>query len=249
MPVVRALLVTILAACLVVPTSAARLQSVSAAELLDRVRTTYRNLRSLSTTVVLVTDSGNSGGPVVTETHGVTMHFRAPRHFFFEFAEDDAAGGDRVVIWCDGGDFQSWWKTTRVHEVYSGGRGATAFATASYPTRGAALHVAPLLFPQAQLHGPLTDFSPQTEPATESHEGRTLLRVTGDSTGHFGPARSTTIWVDAATSMVVKIVEDTPRGSPGGSVNRITTAIVNAVNPPLEDARFRFEVPGPARAH
>ncbi len=50
-------------------------------------------------------------------------------------------------------------------------------------------------------------------------------------------------WVGAGTYLVVKLLEDTPRGSPAGSVNRITTALASTANPSLDDSRSRFKVP------
>ena len=94
-------------------------------------------------------------GPPIVERHVFETRYRAPRNFFFQFDEDPKAGAERFVIWCDGGDFNSWWSTTRVHDVYSGGRGALAFAIGSQPTRGVTTLIPPLIFPRAAMKGPL----------------------------------------------------------------------------------------------
>jgi hypothetical protein len=46
--------------------------------------------------------------PANVHRHGFETYFRAPRQFYFEFDMDPRAGGERIVVWCDGGDFQSW---------------------------------------------------------------------------------------------------------------------------------------------
>ncbi len=104
------------------------------------------------------------------------------------------------------------------------------------------MHLAPLLFPQAGMHGVLTDLAP-TAMVADTLGGRDVLRVTGESTGRFGPARPTTAWVDAASHLLLKLVEDTPRGSPGGSVDRITTTFTPEANLQMDDSRFVFDVP------
>jgi hypothetical protein len=52
-----------------------------------------------------------------------------------------------------------------------------------------------------------------------------------------------TIWIDAATHLIVKMVEDTPEDAPAGSVDRIITEIRPRANPVVSATRFTFSVP------
>ncbi len=102
-----------------------------AAALLERVRAHYAALHSYADSGTLVTEIQLSCGPAVVERHTFTTRYRAPRQFWFDWNEDPAAGGDRFVVWGDGGDLNTWWLTTGAHDVYPPGRGAIAFALAS----------------------------------------------------------------------------------------------------------------------
>jgi hypothetical protein len=170
----------------------------------------------------------------------------------FSKADDFREGKERLVIWSDGGDFQSWWSATGVHQTYPRGTGATAFGTASFPTKGAVLLVPPLLFSQAGLQGPLVALKVPRLAGTEDMDGHRVHKLVGEvaltyRTGLGGHARPTTVWIDAQSLLVRKIVEDTPAGSPQGSVDRVTTTFKPQANPPLADSLFRFAVPGDAK--
>jgi outer membrane lipoprotein-sorting protein len=215
----------------------------------EQSRAAYAALRSYSDVGVMVTEDRSPGAPLVVERHTFTTYYRAPRQFYFDFRKDPKAGKERLVIWSDGGDFQSWWSATGVHQTYPRGTGATAFATASFPTKGAVLLVPPLLFSQAGLQGPLVALKAPRLAGTEDMDGHRVHKLVGEvaltyRTGLGGHARPTTVWIDAQTLLVRKIVEDTPAGSAQGSVDRVTTTFKPQANPPLADSLFRFAVPG-----
>ena len=220
-------------------------------DLIARSRAAYAALRSYADSGAVMVETGVPGAPPAVERHTFSTRFRSPRHFYFEFRKGSSSsssagagsGGERLAIWCDGGDFQSWWSATGVHEIYSGGRGVSAFTSAVYPTAGAATHIPPFLFPAAEMHGPLVDIKDVRVVATEDVNGRRTQKVSGVVQSHFGAARPTTIWIDAGTLLVVKLVEDTPIGSPAGHLERITTTFEPQVNPVLDDSRFQFAVP------
>ncbi len=212
-------------------------------DLIARSRAAYAALRSSADSGGVMVETGVPGAPPAIERHTFSTRFRSPRHFYFEFRKGSGSGGERLAIWCDGGDFQSWWSATGVHEVYSGGRGVSAFTSAAYPTAGAATHIPPFLFPTAEMHGPLVDIKDVRVVATEDVNGRRTRKVSGVVQSHFGAARPTTIWIDTDTLLVVKLVEDTPIGSPAGHLERITTTFEPQVNPALDDSRFQFAVP------
>lgn len=219
------------------------------ARLLEESRAKYAALRSYSDSVTVVTENRFAGSPPVVERHRIQTRYRAPRLYFFQFDEDPKAGAERLVIWCDGGDFNSWWSTTRVHDVYSEGRGAAAFALSSPTTRGATLLLPTWIFPQAKMTGPLTSLVNVRLEGTDTVVGRKAYRIAADSdtsysNGRGAQSRPITIWLDAETLLVLKIILDTPRGSASGALVRETFELVPSVNPQMENAAFRFAVPG-----
>ena len=224
-----------------------RAQVPDAAELLARSRAAYAALRSYGDTGTIVVEARSPGAPPLVERFTFRTAFRSPRHFQLEFGDRRVPGGERLVIWCDGADFQSWWSATGVHEVWSGGRGVSAFATAAYPTRGAATQIPPLLFPTAEMHGPVIDLTQPTLAGLEDVDGGRSYKVVGRSEGHFGAARPTTIWIDEQTLLVRRIVEDTPDGTPAGTTERVTTTFTPQANPDLAASSFTFTVPAGRR--
>jgi outer membrane lipoprotein-sorting protein len=234
----------------------------SAADILARSRATYAALTSYADSGEIRIEAGGPGGNPWEERHSFTTRYRAPRNFKFELTKKI---GERIVIWCDGGDFQSWWSTTGTHTVYPKGRGHLAFGGASYPTRGAALQIAPLIFPLAGLQGALSGLFLQAEPAdgveggvlelegTELLSGRRVHRISGDvglgyaRTGAVTSVRRTTVWIDAESHLVLKVVEETPSNHPRGVVDRLTTTFEPVANPDLADDAFRFALPAEKR--
>jgi outer membrane lipoprotein-sorting protein len=223
--------------------------SPSGAEIIDQMRAKYAALKSYSDTGTVTTEYAGPGGsgPSIVEQHTFTTYYRAPRQFFFEFVKDPKVGKERFVIWADGADFNTWWSATKVHDTYPKGRGATAFALATFPTKGSVMQIAPLLFAQAGLHGSIVDFTEPRLDGSEDIGGRRCYKVVGQvalayGTGTVTSVRPTTIWIDAETLLVRRILEDTPSGT-GASVDRVTTIFEPRADPAMDDAHFKFIVP------
>lgn len=220
--------------------------------LLEQSRARYSTLRSYADTATILTEYRSApNAPTLIERHRLQTRYRAPRAFFLQFDEDPKAGAERFVIWCDGGDFQSWWSATGVHEAYDGGRGALAFALGDQPTRGATVLIAPLLFSQAQMKGPLTILRNARLEGTESIDGRPAHRISAEAqetyaNGYTLQSRAAMVWLDQQTLLVLKLVLDTPRGTGAGMVDRTTVTFEPRVDPALTDEQFRFAVPGTA---
>ena len=78
--------------------------------------------------------------------------------------------------------------------------------------------------------------------------GRKCYRILGVERWRYPSGRETgvraiTIWVDAETYLIHKVLQDTPRGMPRGSVDRRTTMRQRQANPTLGPERVRVEVP------
>jgi outer membrane lipoprotein-sorting protein len=209
----------------------------------------YSALESYSDTATVDTEFQLAGGPVIRERHTFATRFRKPRHYYLEFNEDQRAGGDRFVVWSDDRAFKTWWATTGIEETYPPGQGVGALVQAFGVTNQAAAIVTPLLFPQANLRGGLSNFEGGAFEATESIDGRACHRVKGAqrsayATGRGEHVRDTTLWIDAETFLLCRIFEDTPRGTTAGAVQRTTTTFQTQANPELADEHFKFTVPG-----
>ena len=207
----------------------------------------YAALKSYADKGTVTTDYQWPDTPRVTEHCRIETAFRAPRNFFFRFDRDPDAGGDIYVIWCDGrGPFQSWWKSTGVHEVYDGGRGASAFLTGDETTKGSANVIAPHLFPQALLYGAtlrLLDIGEGGEEAVDGHPCRKITaggRQTGVVTSERRPIA---IWTDKDGGLIRKVLVDRKEGSPAGLIDLTTYQIEPIADPDLPDERFAFTPP------
>jgi outer membrane lipoprotein-sorting protein len=230
---------TIAVACLR-PASSTAVQD----DILAKSRATYAALKSYSDTGTVLHEYGVNS----VSRHAFKTNYRAPRHFYFEFNEDKADGGSVLAIWCEGADFQSWWADTRALSTYPPGKGAAAFASAVNFTVGSAIQIPSLLFAAAGLSGTIGELADMKAAGTEPIGGRPAHKFAGvasskyAATGHVLNVRAATVWIDVETLLVRRIFEDTPKGFPAGTRNRITTTFEPQANPALDDSRFRFVV-------
>jgi hypothetical protein len=206
----------------------------------------YAGLKSYADSGTIIFESGRTASPSV-EQHTFKTYFRAPRHYYYEFNEDRKAGGDRWVIWGDPGTLYTWWSATGVQTAYPVGKGANAFMSSPH-----ARVIASALFPQARLASTITELGDVTEAGVELVGGVRAYKLTGVAravygTGHQSNVRSTTVWIDAETLMIRKVLEDTPRGHLAGHVSRYTLTLDPRVNPALEDRVFGFTPPATLR--
>ena len=199
---------------------AAQAQEVEAPQddLLSRVSATYTELSSYSDNGTVETRYQWPGNPMLVERHTFETCYRAPRNFFFRFDQDPAAGGDAMVIWCDGGPFQSWWKATGVHSVYDG----------------------------AKLPGPSYALIEPRDAGEEELAGRKCRmlaadqRITGVVTVE---KRPTTLWIDEESGLIRKVLVDTEPGGAEGLIDQRIFIIEPTANPELADDRFTFTPP------
>jgi outer membrane lipoprotein-sorting protein len=222
-------------------------KAVSADDLLIRSRAKYAALKSYADTGTVITEYNPGAGATLTERHKFTTYFRAPKQFSFEFKAEST---ERLAIWIDGAEVQSWWSATGVHDTYPQGQGASGFAMATLPTKGSVVQIASLLFPG--LQSATTDLTEARLIGSESIGGKTCHKIAGIvalaySNGVVTSTRPTTVWIDAESLLLRKIVEDTPRGSPGGIIDRVTTIFEPRANPDLKGLQFRFSIPASAQ--
>jgi outer membrane lipoprotein-sorting protein len=218
----------------------------SSDDVLARSQAAYAALHSYSDTGSVDLEFGPSGA-VVREHHTFKTFFRAPRHFLFDFVK--AENADRFVVWADDDAFHTWWQATGVAETYAKGEGGGAFVAGGEPTSHSLMQLAPWLFPQGDLTGPLTEFGGASLAGTEAVNGRQCDKLVGvgksvyRASGRVVNVRKMTVWIDTQTLLVRRVFEDTAEGSGSGIVNRTTTTFDPQANPTIDDARFRFTPP------
>src|SRR5688572_28608103 len=88
--------------------AAAGADALTADDVLRKSRAKYAALKSYADTGVIVSEYTVPAGPTLLERHTFTTYFSPPRQFFFDFKEDENAGGDRMVLWMDDTQTNSW---------------------------------------------------------------------------------------------------------------------------------------------
>lgn len=219
----------------------------SADDLWKKTAAAYAALETYTDAGTITVESG-SGGSVLRETHKFRTALSRPRRFLFAFDEDPNAGAERFVIWCDNAEFRTWWSATGVQATYPQGEGLNAFAIGSSPSKGGAVLIPALIFSTAGLKGPLSAFEDLKSERTTTVDGRNQIRIDGVVRERYGndyvsSERPTQVWIDARTSLILKVMQDTPRGTAAGSIDRITTIIAPLSGTKLEPAVFRFTIP------
>ena len=227
---------------------------VDAEEVLARTYAAYAKL-----------DSYADSGTVVDESKGFRDRFtfrmlqtREPRNFLLDFryagSDYDSGlkieGGERTVIWMQAGELQTWNSKTLAHDIYpaDGGRQVEAIKGASNATRGVSVLVPSLIYIKANLASVIQATEEATAAGTETVGGRRCLKVTGIErwrypSGQVTGVRPVTIWIDAETYLIRKVLEDTPKGSPRGHISRRILTFDPVANLPIEASRFSFAVP------
>ncbi len=186
-------------------------------------------------------------GTVATYSHyRFETAFRAPRNFFFRFDVEEDTGTDAYVLWCDGGDFQGWWKATGVHEVYDHGRGVFGFLAGGSPSKDSINILGPNVFPQALLYGPWNRLTGVEDAGEEDINGHACSKFTsnGRQTGVVTlDKRPIVVLVDKESTLVRKIQMEAQHDSPKDFVDRGEYEMEPVANPDLPDERFTFTPP------
>lgn len=214
-------------------------------EILAGMRAAYAKLESYHDTGSILIEEKSIGAPLASERHTFTTRFAAPKRFYFDYRKDPTFTAERYVIWCAGETFSTWWSATQTVERYAQGEGQNAFAIAEYPTNGAALLLAPMLFQGAGLHGPLADFGAPVLVGTETLSERPHYVLSADlRVNHWSDTtRTTTIWIDAETYLVRRIIQDTPSGMGRDVIQRMTATFEPATDLSHGEAAFSFAPP------
>jgi len=224
--------------------SSPRERSAAAEDVLTRSRATYEALKSYSDTGVVLKEYGYATSPARDRHVFTTFFSRVPRGFYFEFNKE---GGDRYIIWGDPEVFHTWWKTTSVRSDYPNPNNVGAFSGADVQTAGSSSKIPSLLYSKASLPSDFAKFTDATVAGDEDVDGHKCHRLagtTGDvyaATGREVNVRKMTVWIDADSFLIRKIVEEW-KPLPG-QVSRTTTTFEPQANPLLDASRFKFTPP------
>ena len=220
-------------------TSAA--QAPTADKILESVRAKYGSLNSYSDTGEVINEFGTSS----KETHKFTTLFnRAPRAYLLDFTKQS---GERFVIWGDPDAFHNWWSAINGRTDYPNPNNTGVFTGADVHTIGVAMKVSSLLYPKANLQGSFTNYREITVDGTENISGHNCYRLVGTAvdiygaTGRESNLRKMTVWVDADSMLIRKVVEEW-KPLPG-QVSRNTTLYEPIANPAIDASRFKFTPP------
>jgi len=212
----------------------------SAEAILQKSRDTYAQMRSYADTGDVLVEYGTSS----QDKHSFSTAFnRSPRGFRLEFNKQ---AGDRYVIWADPDAFHTWWKTTSQKTDYPNPNNTPAISMSGPTTVGVAEKIPTLLYGKAFESAMLKINAPVLQ-GSEQVGGHTCDRISGQAfdlyaaTGHKTNFRKVTVWIDADSFAVRKMVEEFDT-SPGQR-NRITTTFEPRSNPTLDTASFAFAPP------
>ena len=229
--------------------SLARADSPSAPALVEQSRAVYPALKSYADRGEVLDQFGPK--PENSYRHTFRTYFRAPRNFLFDFTQDQRAGGTRIVIWCDGGDFQSWNSLTQQHATYPRGSNTAVIAFQQFASStGRAVSLIPaLIFQGSGLVSSFGEFGDAVPAGDEKVGDAATIKLDGVARSRYAKTqretnvRRATVWIDPQTQLLRRILEDTPEGLPPSAVMRTTTTLRPQANPTLDDSLFQFTVP------
>jgi hypothetical protein len=204
-------------------------------------------------------------GTVVDESKGFqdrfafrTRYTKQPRNYFLDFRYTGSVydngfkidGQEQTVIWMQNGELQTWLSKTQAHETYpeDGGRQVEALTGASNGTRGISVLVPSLIYTKAGMASVVRATEDAVAAGMETLGGHPCFKVMGFERWGFPNGRVTgvrpiTLWIDTETHLIRKVLEDTPKDAPRGSLSRRIITFHAQANPPLEASHFSFTVP------
>lgn len=212
----------------------------SAESILQKTRDLYSQMKSYADTGVVLFEYGSSS----EDQHTFSTAFnRSPRHVLLDFHKE---GGDQFVIWAAPDAFHTWWKMTGQQYDYPNPNNIPAISLSGQTTSGVAVKIPTLLYGKAFGSAMLDLHDPELD-GTEETGGHKCYRITGRAgdvyaqTGKEVNLHKVTVWIDADSFLVRKMVEDWK--TLPGQRNRKTTNYEPRANPTLDDNQFEFRPP------
>jgi hypothetical protein len=222
-------------------------------DVLSRMKAAYLALDSYADTGTVGEDVGGF------ENRGQfrTFFTRTPRNLLIDFRSNGSVyksgfvvpSDHRMVFWMQNGELQKW-DNTGLHETYpsDGGGQVNALKAGGYGSMEITVLIPSLLYTKANLATLIQAVEEPTAAGYEMFGTRRTFKVMGVErwrypSGQITGVRPITVWIDADTYLIRKILEDTPKGSAVGRIARRTFMIEPQANPKLEATVFNFKVP------
>ena len=225
--------------CALIASSSA--QTSSGDKIFESVRAKYASLTSYADSGEIINEFGRDS----KETHKFTTLFnRSPRGYLLDFTKQS---GEKFVVWGDPDAFHSWWSSINSRSDYPNPSNTGVFTGSDVHTYGVAMKVTSLIYAKANLQGSFTNFTDIVSSGTDDLSGHKCYRLTGkardiySNTGRESNVRKMTVWVDADSMLIRKVVEEWPPLP--GQVSRYTTLYDPQANPTIDVAKFRFAPP------
>lgn len=224
-----------------------------AADVIKRMNAAYVALNSYADTGTVVDDVGG----FADRSQFRTFYTRDPRNLFIEFKGVGSfykngfqiPASNRVVFWMQNGELEKWDQTGN-HETFpsDGGGQVNALKSASYGSAGITILIPSLVYTKANLATPIQAMEEPVAAGYETIGNRRCFKVMGVERWRYPNGRVTgvrpiTLWIDAETLLIRKILEDTPKGAAVGRIDTRTIMLEPQANPKLESSVFDFKVP------
>jgi hypothetical protein len=235
-------------------TATARRTAFNAADVLAKSRSAYAALTSYADSGTVLDESGG----FTDRSTFRTLFIRDPRYLLIEYravASEYKSGfrlplSNHVVLWMENSEMQTWHSKTEAHETYpaDGGQQVNALKSSAYSTAGISVLIPSHLYSKSGLASAVHATEEAEADGFEVVNGRRCFRLLGVERWRYPSGRETgvrpiTLWIDAETYLIHKVLQDTPKGMPRGSVSRRITTLKHQANPKLEPAQFRYAVP------
>ncbi len=235
-------------------TGAGRRTAFRAEDVLAKTRAAYASLTSYADSGTVLADAGG----FTDRSTFRTLFIRDPRYLLIDYrfvASEYKSGfrlpGDaRTVIWMENGEMETWISKTQAHETYpaDGGHQVDALKYANYGTTGISVLIPSHLYSKSGLVSIVHATEEPQPDGFETVNGRRCFRILGVERWRYPSGKETgvrpiTLWIDAETYLIHKIVEDTPKGMPRGSIQRQTFTFKHQINPKLDPSQFHFAAP------
>jgi outer membrane lipoprotein-sorting protein len=222
-------------------------------DVLARMNAAYVALNSYADTGTVVDDKGG----FADKSQFRTFYAKNPSRLFIEYKGIESLYkngfripySNRLVFWMQNGELQKW-DHTGVHETYpsDGGGQVNALKSASYGSAGMTILIPSLIYTKANLATPIQAMEEPTAAGYEAIGGRRSFKVMGIErwrypNGRITGVRPITIWIDAETYLIRKLLQDTPKGMAKGVMDQRIITIEPQANPKLDPNVFNFKVP------
>jgi hypothetical protein len=230
-----------------------RRSTFAAEDVLAKSRAAYAALTSYADSGTVLDEHGGYTDRSTFRTlftrdpHQLLLEFRAHAS---EYPAIRVPLNNHVVLWMENGALQAWSSSAQSHETYTAesGQQVNALKNRAGLTSGISVVVPSHLYSKSGLASAVQATEEAEADGFETVNGRRCFRILGVErwrypSGQVTGVRGITLWIDAETYLIHKIVQDTPKGMPRGTLSRMTTTFKHRVNPDLKPSQFRFAVP------